>query len=371
MVIIKKIIISGYYGFNNLGDEAILAAWVQGLKSDAKSEEIKIIALSDKPEKTAQEYGITAIGRYNIFSLIRHLFSTDLFISGGGGLLQDVTGKFSPSYYLALIVLAKILGCKTFFAAQGVGPIKARLNRYLTAVVLNRVDRLTVRDREAKKLLVKSGVKQKIAITADLALSLGQGSEKRGVKLLQEEGIFSKEAIWGVVVRQWQQNDYLPKLAQVLNSLEKSYQFKLVIIPFKVPGDYEVSYQLEELLDFPAQLIKRDYSPLEMMDIIKPLNFLIGVRLHALIFASLNRVVAAGIAYDPKINNFLARIKQEAVADIDCLEVEAAKKRMIKLWEQKESFLAKKEKKIADLAGLSRRNLEIALRLVGINGRKS
>ncbi len=367
MVIIKKIIISGYYGFNNLGDEAILAAWVQGLKKYSNAEAIKIIALSNQPQETAKKHGIEAIGRYDILALVKNLLSADLLISGGGGLLQDVTGKFSVAYYLSLIVLAKILGCKTFFAAQGVGPIKTKFNRFLIAKVLEQVDKISVRDKQSKELLAEFGVKQKIILTADLALSLASGSKESGVQLLQEEGITVSESMLAVVIRDWQENEYLAQLAKVLNDLASKYNFKLLIIPFKLPGDLKVSYKFKELLNPPAQLLKKRYSPLEMIDLIKVFDFLIGVRLHSLIFASLNRVPVAGIAYDPKINNFLARLEIEPVAEIDSLTVANTSKKISDLWEEKESFLATKEKKIADLAGLSGHNLEIALKLVGIN----
>ena len=371
MIIIKKIIISGYYGFDNLGDEAILAAWVKGLKKDSNSEKIKIIALSNQPQKTAQEHGIAAIGRYNILALIKNLFSADLFISGGGGLLQDVTGKFSVIYYLSLIVLAKILGCKTFFAAQGVGPITTKFNRFLIAKVLNQVDKITVRDKESKDLLSEFGVKNKIILTADLALSLASGSKESGLQLLTKKGIVVNESMLAVVIRDWQENNYLAQLAKIINHLASKYNFKVLIIPFKLASDLKVSYKFKKLLNPPAQLLKEKYSPLEMIDIIKVFDFLLGVRLHSLIFATLNRVPVAGIAYDPKINNFLSRLEIEPIAEIDSLKVANSSKKISNLWEEKESFSKEKEKKIAKLAGLSRQNLEIALRLVGINGPRS
>ncbi len=370
--IIKKIIISGYYGFDNLGDEAILAAWCQGLKKFIQSEKIKLIALSDKPQKTSQQHKIDAIGRYNLLALIKQLFSADLFISGGGGLLQDVTGKFSISYYLILIVLAKILGCKTFFAAQGVGPVSSKFNRFLIAIILNQVEQITVRDRQSKQLLLKWGVKKDICVAADLALSLKEGSKENGLKLLNQAGItVDKSIVLGIVVRKWRQNDYLPQLAKLLNYLSEKYNFKLLIIPFKVSSDLKVSYKLKNLIKQPVQLLQDSYCPLEMIDIIKTLDFLIGIRLHALIFAILNRVPVAAISYDPKINNFLARVNQKAVADINSLALEQLKEKITSLWEQKELLLAKSEKKIDDLAGLSMYNLEIALRLVGINEAKN
>ena len=46
-----KIVISGYYGFNNAGDEAMLSAIIQSLRSTFDTPEITVI--SGSPAKTS------------------------------------------------------------------------------------------------------------------------------------------------------------------------------------------------------------------------------------------------------------------------------------------------------------------------------
>lgn len=94
----KKIVISGYYGFENLGDEAVL----EGIITLLGAAEIEITVLSARPEITSKRYGVKSIGRYSIIQILASLAEADLFISGGGSLLQDVTGSFSVPYYLSL-----------------------------------------------------------------------------------------------------------------------------------------------------------------------------------------------------------------------------------------------------------------------------
>ncbi|HCX62322.1 MAG TPA: polysaccharide pyruvyl transferase CsaB, partial [Clostridiales bacterium] len=102
----KKILLAGYYGFGNLGDEAILEMALKQILeiTDRKN----IIVLSGNKEITSKKYNIATIDRYNVLSIIFKLKSTDAIVFGGGSLLQDITSKRSIYYYLFLIRLAKL-----------------------------------------------------------------------------------------------------------------------------------------------------------------------------------------------------------------------------------------------------------------------
>ena len=142
---ITKIIISGYYGFNNTGDEAILKSMIGAFKE--KIPQIKITVLSHNPLQTSQTYQVKAINRLNLIDIMRCLRDTNLFISGGGGLLQDSTGKgWSIFYYLGLILAAKIAKVPVMIYAQGIGPVNRQINKKLIKWILNKVDLITVRD---------------------------------------------------------------------------------------------------------------------------------------------------------------------------------------------------------------------------------
>ena len=165
----KKIVISGYYGFNNLGDEAVLAGIISLLKK--KNKELKITVLSAAPQKTAEKFGVQAVSRTSLIQILAALAEADLFISGGGSLLQDVTGNFSVPYYLGLAWLAKLQGTKTVYYAQGAGPLQQKWSQLLTALSLNRFQLLGVRDQASKNLLKEIGVKKDIQLTVDPVLA--------------------------------------------------------------------------------------------------------------------------------------------------------------------------------------------------------
>ncbi|HEX5324797.1 MAG TPA: polysaccharide pyruvyl transferase CsaB, partial [Capsulimonadaceae bacterium] len=168
----KRIVLSGYYGFQNAGDEAVLAGLIMALRAARPENELEITALSIDPARTKLEHGINALHRYRTGQVLRAIGRADLVLSGGGSLLQDSTSAHSIFYYLAIIRLAQMMGKKTMFIAQGIGPLIRKRSRKLTASVANRCSAITVRDNASCELLREIGVKRPITVTADPALLL-------------------------------------------------------------------------------------------------------------------------------------------------------------------------------------------------------
>ncbi|REJ35876.1 MAG: polysaccharide pyruvyl transferase CsaB, partial [Bacillota bacterium] len=115
-----KVVISGYYGFDNAGDEAVLAAILAGLRRECPT--VHPVVLSGNPARTAARHGVEAVPRLSLAAVRRALREADLFVSGGGTLLQDLTGWGSVPYYGGLMLLAHRLGVPGLAWAPGVVP---------------------------------------------------------------------------------------------------------------------------------------------------------------------------------------------------------------------------------------------------------
>ncbi|MEG1496430.1 MAG: polysaccharide pyruvyl transferase family protein [Clostridiales bacterium] len=166
-----KVCISGYYGFDNLGDEAILLSMIHLLKKEFA--DIEITVLSDKPEKTAATYGVEAYDRWKWWQIHKAIMGSDIFISGGGGLLQDVTGKKSLLYYTHIMKMAKHRKRPVFIFSQGIGPIDSTWGQKHAVKALRKAAKVTVRDNESAKLLHNWGLRKgRIRITADPVLTM-------------------------------------------------------------------------------------------------------------------------------------------------------------------------------------------------------
>ncbi len=131
---VKRLTLSGYYGYGNAGDEAVLAGLVKGFRAARPAGELEIVALSGNPQETEQAHGIAAADRYKAGALLQAIARSDVFLSGGGSLLQDVTSAHGIFYYLGVVRLAQMLGKPTMFIAQGIGPLRLARSRRLVGL---------------------------------------------------------------------------------------------------------------------------------------------------------------------------------------------------------------------------------------------
>ena len=233
----SKIVISGYYGFANAGDEAMLAAIVKALRSTENS--VKLTVISGNPQITAAKYSVSSIHRFNPLEIFLSLYSCDLLLSGGGSLLQDVTSKRSLLYYLSILAMGLLLGKKVMLYAQGIGPIHSGLLRKLTKVVCSRVDLITVRDQDSLYELRHIGIPaEKVQLTADAVLTLPKEGKEQGRQILNQYGIPQNKMLIAISVRKWQEDDrYLLELAKAADILSREYDAHVVILPLQYPVD--------------------------------------------------------------------------------------------------------------------------------------
>ncbi len=320
---IAKIMISGYYGFNNTGDEAILKSMVRAFKE--KIPQIKIVVLSHGPLQTSQTYQVKAINRLHLIDIIRCLRDTNLFISGGGGLLQDSTGKgWSILYYLGLILIAKIVKVPVMIYAQGIGPINKKINKLLIKWVLNKVDIITVRNNPSKKLLNNLRVSgPSIYVNSDPVFLL----KKKNINNIIDNYPYIRELInsdnrplIGVSVREYKNNglDLKRIFAQAADYLIENYKAKIIFLPFNFDEDVHISEEVLSLMKNQADVLKIRLEPEELLSILSRLSLLVGVRLHSIIFSSMANIPFIAFNYDPKVKYFVEDLGlSELLLEID------------------------------------------------------
>ena len=302
-----KVVISGYYGFGNTGDEAILESLINGLKKG--DPEIDITVLSADTVKTSADHRIPSIGRHDLLKIIKALKGANAFISGGGGLLQDSTGPFSVIYYLSLFLLAKLLGCKCAFLGQGFGPVKNPFNKFLSALILNTADVITVRDDLSLEEMLSIGIrKPPLLLAADLAFLLEKPQIATLEELIRGEGFsFSGKKMIGVSVRKpvHAAKGFYDRMAQFLDRVSTQQDCEILLIPFEPVGDAEESLKVLKLMKTRGRLLTGIYPPKTLLQIISKMDCFIGMRLHSLVFAAVNHVPLMGISYDPKVSSLL------------------------------------------------------------------
>lgn len=304
-----RILISGYYGFNNAGDEAILKSIIIALRDVNPT--IDIVVLSNDVEHTKKTYNVDAINRWNIFKIYSELRKSDGLISGGGSLLQDVTSSRPILYYTTIIRLAKLAKKPTFIYAQGVGPINKEKSKKIINKVLNNVEYITLRDNESLKLLNEIGVNKPITIVPDPVMGLNITRLNKN-KTRQEKDYIT------VSVRDWDKCDesFLEKVAIVCDKIVESNK-KVIFVPMHGEHDYKTSKKVLYMMKQEANVLDHKLDIEDKILYIKESKLMIGMRLHALIFAATVNTPMIGISYDPKIESFLKLVKQPCIGSVE------------------------------------------------------
>ena len=305
-----KILISGYYGFNNIGDESILRTVIDNLRE--KLPDVDITVLSQDPERTAEKYAVKSVRRMSLPDIFRAVRRCDLLLSGGGSLLQDATSGRSILYYLFILRLAQLLGKQTFIYSQGIGPISTPRNRRLTASILRRADGIVVRDAKSRDLLLEIGVPgQLVHVTADPVIRVKRPDPAQGLRILEREGCPKERLTVGWAVKARKPNrEFLQEVYRCILWLREEYGADSVLIPFFYDEDVGVCEDVARRLKGKAGCLRQKYLSEETLSIIGCMDVLVGVRLHSLIYAAVMGVPMIGVSYDPKVDSFLASIER-------------------------------------------------------------
>ena len=173
-----QVVMSGYYGFGNAGDDAILESIHQSIRS--ASDEVAVTVLSNDPELTRKQYGLEAVPRFRALRVFRALWKGDVLLSGGGSLLQDATSTRSLVYYLSVIHCARLLHKPVMLYANGIGPVRDPANRRRVRRAVERAALVTLRDHASARELAEMGVERPVQVTADPVFRPAPGAALRG-----------------------------------------------------------------------------------------------------------------------------------------------------------------------------------------------
>ncbi|MDO5713762.1 MAG: polysaccharide pyruvyl transferase CsaB [Tissierellia bacterium] len=351
----KSILFSGYYGFDNSGDDAILEAISTEIKKTRP--QLNIHVLSYLPEKTKEVYGVEALHRFHFKEVFKGLKETDLFISGGGSLLQDITSSRSLWYYLGLMILAKLLRKKVYVYANGIGPIDGKFNRFLTKTVLNHVDFITLRDSNSKDFIRSLGVKHnRVKVTADPVYTLEPSSEERILDIFKNEKIPDKMYI-GFALREWMESpDLKDKIVEGINLLLEQRKEDILMLPLHYPKDLHFAESIREEVKEKNRIyiLKNNYTVKDLMACFSKLEVVVAMRLHALIYAVVEEVPIVGLSYDPKVQGIIEELHLYPGEDVRNFEPKNLVEKILYTLDRKTSCKAhlKYEKKALKEAAL-------------------
>ncbi len=332
----RDVLISGYYGFFNMGDDSILDTLINELRKISPN--IKITALAKHPKTASERFGVKCICRTNALAIIREMRRTKVLLSGGGSLFQDSTSSKSLKYYATIVNLAKRCGMKTFIYANGIGSISREKNKKLTAKTVCRTDKVTVRDHNSFEELVSIGVpKEKITISADPAFVINGVSAEKLREIRKKHGMEKVDKFFAISLRRFEgdmrkaysESNLIEKISAAAAESAKKYGAMPVLVSMQPKLDREISNivvnKMRDEYKTDAMVIEPENGE-ELLSILKGCDGISGaslvcaMRLHILIYACSAAVPVIGLSIDPKIDALGKSIKHMGLFRLEDLD---------------------------------------------------
>lgn len=290
-----KLVVAGYYGCGNLGDDALLLGLLNGLEGRHE-----VTVLSGNPERTTTAFGTASVVRKDIRAVTHSIREADALVFGGGGLLQDTTSLLSLKYYTHLICVASRSRKKIALLGQGIGPIRSFLGKRAAGRAFSQCGLITTRDEGSMRIVeeLSQGGSIQTAVTDDLAWLAAP-----------TKAVERRKAI-AISARPWKDSTIGITVAFRFfceRALAEGWQ----ILP--APFDRNMD---DRLLADIAPGAARDLvveTPQSLAAGIASVGATVAMRLHAGIFSVAAGIAPTMVSYDEKVSAFARSIGQEAL----------------------------------------------------------
>jgi polysaccharide pyruvyl transferase WcaK-like protein len=330
----NKILIVGGDADGNLGDRAIVISMCNAFRRLRPDIEITVpFADPARAHKCLRGTQVIARGLQGLPALIRHAWTSDLILLGGGGLFQDDDSLAKMPYWAVRLVLLRLLCRRIVGYALGVGPLESKVGRFCTRIAFCCMEHITVRDARALKTC-REVTSKHIAVLPDPALLTPTALKVEALERLHALGVPQADTpLIGVAVRRWfhhRKGTWIPHkyayryrlrripdcpeygrmvtlLARVLDAIVESHHAFVLCMP-----TYNVAHEsdhqtcrrvLEEMRSNRADLVEIE-DPRLYKAIAGHLSVMLGSRMHATILAASAGTPVIGLSYNQKFSGF-------------------------------------------------------------------
>lgn len=346
-----RIVVSGFYGANNTGDELILSSLIQNFSR--KYPNLHLTVCTNNVVNTTLTHGVAAVLRTDLYGNELLIQQADLFILGGGGLFHDYSFNVSggiPDFfndfthsitgYGTLPTMAKIHGTPVMFFSLGIGPLNNPDAKKMIKFLCDQADIITVRDYDSEVLLnALPAYSKKTILVADptFLLELPELNKDDLIKHFQDLKIEANQAV-GVSLRNWFDFPlYLQqRFAELLDWIIEEFNLTIIFIPFqflKSGHDRDIQQKIGALMRNKQHIYSYENTGdyVELLQLLSQVKIMLSMRLHGSILANLMGTPAIGFSYDPKIQAHFKEMECEQLLMPLEFDLDVAKKQFAAL----------------------------------------
>lgn len=314
----KKILIWGYYGANNFGDDLIFNVLFENLQSlkdeyefwySVKSPENSYSKIDAKP---IQFFNLKSSFKplnfiLNIIQLLSTILKMDAVIIGGGTQFFEIDGRKNISILLKNIAckLCKIRGKAFINAGVGVGNVTTKRGMKNISQLFNKASYSFVRDQNSYDRLIELGVKpHKVTLGKDLSYyskkvldfiprNRNNESKSIGINVLDYYNYIEKSTK--------KNQDFRKELTSFLSHLEnEGYTIHLFALQKGSGGrDFEFMKEISTGIKHTFHYYEDDIN--EFMNMVGKMDINIGMRYHLAVISLQFGIPTIGINYQPKV----------------------------------------------------------------------
>jgi polysaccharide pyruvyl transferase CsaB len=380
----RRVLVAGYYGFGNTGDEAILAALVAALRARRPSD--RLVVASGDPGQTRQRHGVDSVFWRDPLALSEEVRRSDLVVIGGGGLFQDYAGierdtLLTPrhggvTYYAGPAVLAAVSKTPYVLHGLGFGPLETEEARRIVRAVAGGAARISVRDAASRALLEDLGIDgARVEVAADPAFLLA-AEHVRPEDVLIGMGIEPRAPIVGVALRPWARGadpgSWEAAAAAALDAVVERTGATLLFVPFeKSPwsedDDFALSSRVRRRLAHAdrAAILSGLLAPQDTASMLAGCDLVLAMRMHAAVFALGGLVPTVAIGYDPKVDALMSRVGlSEFVEPLSRLTSRGLAERLLRAHAERQSGLPGRRAALERERRLAKDDLDALARLL-------
>ncbi len=321
----KSVVIYGWYGPGNVGDELLLSVLLQWARRNA----LDPVVISYDVAYTKHIHGVKAVDVEDFPAIVNAISEAKACILGGGGIFQthnefSYAGLFhfdctDVSTFARPVILAQKLGVPFVLIAQGVGPLIHKQSREITRDIFNAADAVSVRDKASLDLLKFIGTKRELPMAPDLVWTLPVGDVSNNAQ--KNNGC----KCVAIVIRPWfKAQGFEDRLIAAIKTVLNPRIHTLIWIPFQnhsIPNrsasDKGFIQQCMGSLgpEWHQELIEVD-RPECVIEVISGCDAVVAMRLHAQILAFKLGKPTLSVEYDEKMSELSAQVEQDATLRI-------------------------------------------------------
>jgi polysaccharide pyruvyl transferase WcaK-like protein len=321
-----RILLLGTHGQYNIGDELLLATFLHQLGVHHEFV-VNTYDAADTAARLGSAYRVSFIDTArDRVALLRALRWADAVVFAGGSILKELSAATGRNRYATLLMILAVVTAARWIARVpmamlniGIGPIRTRRGRRLTALILRQVHLVTVRDAGSAALSERIGVRRSVITATDAVFSVepswlrGQagGQPDAGAQVAGDAPTGAPQPLRIAlslnhdidVPENWE--PLMATLAGAFTELAARRPIEIHGLPMQSRGKkHDDASVLREFAARVPTVTVVDHRPDDHHDvaaIIDRCDLLVAERLHAIITSATLGVPVVPLAYDVKV----------------------------------------------------------------------